>query len=153
MKTFATQWEFNSFVYGILKSFIGPAPALIACFALFGAFYIWFLKNSDDYALLLGVFFLLSPVVNAWYLVLLVPFVALRPSVWGIAAVTVVLVSYATGANLHLANLGGYDHPWWVRPVEIVPILVAFAWDKRFWRRFLAVKTPGHPRPPLGSWR
>lgn len=135
MKTFATQWEFNSFVYGLLKSFIGPAPALIACFALFAAFYVWFLKNSDDYSLLLGMFFLLSPVVNAWYLVLIVPFVALRPSAWGIAAVTVVLVSYATGANLHLANLGGYDHPWWVRPVEIIPIVIALVWDKRFWRQ------------------
>jgi alpha-1,6-mannosyltransferase len=135
MKTFATQWEFNSFAYGMLKNFIGPAPALIACFVLFGAFYVWFLKNSDDYSLLLGVFFLLSPVVNAWYLVLLVPFVAIRPSAWGMAAVTVVLVSYATGANLRLANFGGYDHPWWVRAVEIIPILMALAWDKRIWRR------------------
>jgi hypothetical protein len=78
---------------------------------------------------------LLSPVVNAWYLVLLVPFVALRPSAWGIAAVTVVLVSYSTGANLHLTNLGGYDHPWWVRPMEIIPIVIALVWDKRFRRQ------------------
>lgn len=63
--------------------------------------------------------------VNPWYLVLLVPFFALQPSLWGITAVTTVLPAYCTAANLQLTGMGGVDHPWWVRPLEIVPVLLA----------------------------
>ena len=79
--------------------------------------------------LVLGVFFCWSPIVNPWYLILMAPFVALRPSAWGIAATISVLISYATGLNLGRSDMGPFDHPGWVRPLEIAPVLFGLAYE------------------------
>lgn len=134
--TFASGWEFNSFVFAVLRAWFGGTGGRIACAALFLAFYVWWFRKNAGTALgttlvrgdlLLAALFLISPVVNPWYLVLLVPFLALQPSLWGITAVTTVLLAYCTAANLQLTGMGGFDHPWWVRPLEIVPVLLAAA--------------------------
>jgi alpha-1,6-mannosyltransferase len=132
MMTFASGWEFNSFAFAILRTWLGATGGRIAGMVLFSAFYLWWLRKNAGVAmlrgdLLLAALFLFSPVVNPWYLVLLVPFLALQPGWWGIAAVTTVLLAYCTAANLQLAGLGGFDHPAWVRPLEIGPVLVAAA--------------------------
>lgn len=129
--TFASGWEFNSFVFAVLGSWFGAIGGRIACATLFLAFYVWWFRKNSGAALvrgdlLLAALFLISPVVNPWYLVLLVPFLALQPSFWGITAVTTVLLAYCTTANLQVTSIGGFDHPWWVRPLEIIPVL-AFA--------------------------
>ncbi len=144
MITFASGWEFNSFVFALLSDWFGGIGGRIACAVLFLAFYVWWLlKNAGTVPvrgdLLLAALFLISPVVNPWYLVLLVPFISLQPSVWGITAVTTVLLAYCTAANLQLTGMGGFDHPWWVRPLEIVPVLlagaIAFVLDRRAAKR------------------
>ena len=132
--TFASGWEFNSFAFAVLREWFGGTGGRVACAVLFMAFYVWWFRKNAGTAmgtamvrgdLLLAALFLISPVVNPWYLVLLVPFLALQPSFWGITAVTTVLLAYCTAANLQLTGMGGFDHPWWVRPLEIVPVLLA----------------------------
>jgi hypothetical protein len=76
-----------------------------------------------------GIFFLLSAVVNPWYMLWLLPFVALFPSVTGIAACMVVTLSYAHGLNLNEAGLAPYEHPWWVRPAEIAAVCLGLGVD------------------------
>lgn len=123
---FASEWEFNSFGYGLFAVVAGASAAKLICAVLFVSFYAWAWFRRPDLLradVVLGVFFFLSPVVNPWYLVLLVPFVALRPSAWGIAATVSVLISYATGLNLGRSEMGPFDHPVWVRPLEIAPVL------------------------------
>ena len=132
MITFASGWEFNSFAFAILGAWIGGIGGRIACAALFLAFYVWWFRKNAGTArvrgdLLLAALFLISPVVNPWYLVLLVPFLALHPTIWGITAVTTVLLAYCTAANLQITGMGGFNHPWWVRPLEIIPVLLAWA--------------------------
>ncbi|MEO8127717.1 MAG: hypothetical protein ABJF23_20745 [Bryobacteraceae bacterium] len=132
MMTFASGWEFNSFVFAILGHWLGGTAGRVACAALFLAFYFWWFRKYAGTApirgdLLLAALFLISPVVNPWYLVLLVPFVALHPSPWGITAVSTVLLAYYTASNLQIPGMGGFDHPWWVRPLELVPVLLAAA--------------------------
>lgn len=132
MITFASGWEFNSFAFAVLGAWFGGTGGRIACAALFLAFYAWWFRKNAGTALvrgdlLLAALFLISPVVNPWYLILLVPFIALQPSLWGITAVTSVLLAYCTAANLQLTDMGGFNHPWWVRPLEIVPVLLAAA--------------------------
>jgi hypothetical protein len=127
LTAFLTEWEFNSFGYGVLAAMTGGAIAKVACAGLFLAFYVWAWLRRPDLLrpdVVLGIFFLLAPVVNPWYLTLLVPFVALRPSAWGIAATLSVMVSYATGMNLGRPGMGPFDHPGWVRPLEIAPVLI-----------------------------
>ena len=55
----------------------------------------------------------------------MLPFVALYPTAAAIAALAVVIVAYAHGLNLPGTDLGPYDHPTWVRVVELVTIFVA----------------------------
>ena len=132
LSAFLSEWEFNSFGYGLLAAVVGSSAAKVACGVLFLSFYSWAWWRRPDLLrpdIVLGIFFLLAPVVNPWYLVLLVPFVALRPSASGIAATLSVLLSYATGLNLRHSGLGMFDHPGWVRPLEIAPVLLGLAYD------------------------
>ena len=55
------------------------------------------------------------------------PFVALRPSAMGVAALGLVSLSYVTGLNLGAPGLDNFAHPGWVRPVEYGGIAVAGA--------------------------
>ena len=129
LKTFASDWEFNSTLYGVIGIWTGEQAAKLVCAALFLVFYsiyAWKWKGGvprGDW--IFGVFFLLSAVVNPWYLLWMVPFVALYPTSAGIAALVVVSVAYAHGLNLPGSNLGPYDHPTWVRVVEVFTIFVA----------------------------
>lgn len=129
LKQFAGTWEFNSTLYGVAAIWMGTTAARIVCasiFLIFYAGYAWKWKGDiprGDW--IFGAFFLLSAMVNPWYLLWMLPFVALFPSAAGIAALVIVSVAYAHGLNLPGTNLGAYDHPTWVRVVEVVTIFVA----------------------------
>ena len=132
LTVFAAEWEFNSFVYALLNSVLGSDVAKVLSPALFllTAGGLWKWKNDwfrPD--VIVALVFVFSPVINAWYLVLLAPFVALRPSWWGIAAISAVFLSYVTGLNLGRQDIGQFDHPWWVRPAEAILVLLAVAFD------------------------
>jgi hypothetical protein len=129
LKAFATEWEFNSTLYGVIGIWAGAEAARLICgilFVLLYSLYAWKWKGGiprGDW--IFGVFFLLSAVVNPWYLLWMLPFVALFPTAAGVAALIVVSVAYAHGLNLPGSDLGPYDHPAWVRVVELVTIFVA----------------------------
>ena len=88
--------------------------------------------------ILFGVFLLLSPVTNPWYLLWMLPFVAIRPSVWGYAALAAVSLSYCHGLYLPGSELPAYHHPIWIRPLELAIIGVAIAFEHR--RKLLALR-------------
>jgi hypothetical protein len=129
---FAAEWEFNSLVFALLKTALGFDLAKIVSPLLFVVTAIVLWKWKQDWFrpdVIVALVFLFSPVVNAWYLVLLVPLIALRPSWWGIAAISVVLLSYITGLNMGRQDIGQFDHPWWVRPAEAGLVLLAAAFE------------------------
>jgi len=151
MVTFASGWEFNSFAFAVLAQWLGGTGGRAACGVLFLAFYVWWFRKNAGTApirgdLLLAALFLISPVVNPWYLVLLIPFVALQPSAWGITALTTVLLAYCTAGNLQLTGMGGFDHPWWVRPLEMFPVALAVALSCR-WPSVIQLRQ-AHAVPP-----
>ena len=76
-----------------------------------------------------GVFLVAAPVINAWYLLWLLPFAAVYPSRWAWTASVAVLLSYVTGLNLGDYGMPAYGHPWWVRPLEFGVIGLALLWD------------------------
>jgi len=129
VKEFASSWEFNSTIYGVLSIWMGDAAAKVLCAGLFlivcGAYAAKWNGGVPRGDLLYGLFFLLSAVVNPWYLLWMLPFVALYPSAAGIAAIVVIVLAYVHGLNLPGTDLGPYDHPTWVRVVEVVTIFVA----------------------------
>ncbi len=126
LKAFAATWEFNSFGFGLLRWLVGWDAAKFLSGVLFAAAYIlylWKWRDISHATVLLGIFFLLSPVVNPWYLLIFVPFAALEPAAWSVAATLTIILAYATGSTLQNSGLGPFDHPSWVRPLEVIPVL------------------------------
>ena len=70
--------------------------------------------------------------MNPWYLLWLLPFVALNPTAAGLTALAAVSLSYATGLNLSDPALDNFAHPSWVRPIEYGAVALAAAVD--WWR-------------------
>ena len=128
---FLQEWEFNSFGFAIFEHVLHIPGAKYLGFGIVAALMVLLWrkhwndqpKNFPGNAAW-GVFCLFSPVVNPWYLVSWVPWTALSPERWAIAACLTPLLSYATGNNLPSSGLTGYNHPWWVRPAEIFPVLI-----------------------------
>jgi hypothetical protein len=129
LKAFASDWEFNSTLYGVIGIWTGEQVAKLICGAVFLILYALYASKwkggvpRGDW--IFGAFFLLSAVVNPWYLLWMAPFVALYPTSAGVAALMIVSVAYAHGLNLPGSGLGPYDHPTWVRVVEVFTIFVA----------------------------
>lgn len=136
LSAFLGTWEFNSSLVGLLGMVLAPAPSRAVPLAVAaGLMAVWWwrwrrgLPEEARFDWVLGVQFAASAVVNPWYLLWLVPFVALRPSAAGWAALPAVVLSYATAMNLGIDAAGPYNHPVWVRPVEYGAVVLAFAWD------------------------
>ena len=134
---FARDWEFNSAVFALLKTVLAPPAARVAVGVLFAAFWAAYVLHCirgrqrgiprGDW--LFGVLLLLSPVINPWYLLWLLPFAAVSPSIWAWTASVAVLLSYVTGLNLPDYTLQPYEQPVWARCLEFGLILAALAAD------------------------
>ena len=150
-------WEFNASVFSLTAFAFGPAPARFLCVGLFLLGWGWYaaraLRNaptlpSPEWLIAIpgdriyGLLWLLSPVVNPWYLLWIAPFVAVRPSVWGVTSLAAITLSYATGLRLDRPELGNFEHPVWLRPLEYGLIALAVGIDVgRHRRRSAAART------------
>ncbi len=123
---FGSRWEFNSSLFFGLRPIFGAPTAKLL---LFGGFVIayaaifrrWVRAGAKDawpldsiYALL----FVTAPVLNAWYLLWLFPFVVIDPKAWSVSALAMVSLAYVTGLTTGRPELALYDQPAWVRPLE-----------------------------------
>jgi alpha-1,6-mannosyltransferase len=134
LQAFAQGWEFNSFVFAVVKVLSGDQTARIVCPLLalaFGAWVLWRWWHHrrawpPDLGPLYGVMLLLSPVVNAWYLLWLAPWAALYPAPWRFAAMAAVALSYMTAGTLGFDSLSAYNHPVWVRPLEVGLVVLVY---------------------------
>ena len=132
LRAMAAEWEFNSSVYAVVAALSSPAAARVLCGLAFAAIGIAFFLRWVGAAKsrpsaspdplppgewVYGAFLLLSAVANPWYALWLWPFVAMRPTALGVAALAAVSIAYVTGLNLGDVTLGNFGHPWWLRPV------------------------------------
>ena len=134
---FAREWEFNSALFGLLTIALGAFETKLILGLAFASFWIFYSaryrKSEADtiprgdwiYGALLAV----SPVINPWYLLWLLPFAAIFPTAWAWTASLAVLASYITGLNLNDYAMGPYQQPIWVRPLEFTPIVLAAGYD------------------------
>jgi hypothetical protein len=125
----AALFEFNSTGYAVLAWALGAeagravsGAALVVGVAGLGG--RWWRRGGAIAAVpgaeVLAVVFLFSPVVNAWYLLALLPWAARTPRAWAVAALGAVGLAYVHGLNLPGGVMGGYVHPAWVRPAEVL---------------------------------
>ncbi len=133
---FAEQWRFNAAAFGVLADVFSAEHARLVAGVGLLAFCCWRYRVERRAGnavprgdLLFGALLLLSPVVNPWYLVWLLPFAAIHPSAWAWMASAAVLLSYVTGLNLADVRLGAYEQPVWVRPLEYGLIALALCGD------------------------
>ena len=122
---FARDWEFNASVFALLTPLLPNAAARVICGALFLVAAAWLYirergagGNGPPGDRLYGLLLVLAPVVNPWYLLWVLPFAAIRPSLWAWTASVAVLLSYVTGLNLQDMSLHPFGHPPWVPVVE-----------------------------------
>lgn len=139
---FAKEWQFNSSVYGVMLQWFEPLVVKFMLGVVFLIVYaqlfwrhcqnsIWTIPRGD---IIFGVFFLIAPVVNAWYLLWLLPFAVLYPSIWSWTFSAAVLLSYATGINLDSGRYQPFELPLWVYIIEYGAVLTAIVveyWCKK----------------------
>lgn len=146
LRVMGGDWYFNSPIYlSVIK--LGPTglaqiikTILLLLLGIGAGLYL--LKILRDYIkqqwptptlfrgdLLFGAFLLCLPALNPWYLVWLLPFAVIKPSVCAWTASLMILMSYASGINLNAENLGAYQHPNWVLCIEFGVIFIAFLID------------------------
>ncbi|GAA6154304.1 hypothetical protein [Pseudoteredinibacter isoporae] len=142
--TFAGGWQFNGSIHPLLQSFFHwLSPEYVAtltsllCGLSFLSFYMilgWTFFR-DKTALIprgdwvLGVFFLLAPVVNAWYLIWLLAFATIYPSRWAWVLSVSILFSYITGYTTGSPELDLYQQPLWARVLEYGVVFFAVYFD------------------------
>ena len=86
-----------------------------------------------------GALLAASPVVNPWYLLWLLPFAAVFPSVWSWTASVAILLSYVTGLNMQDYEMHPYAQPLWARWLQFGLILAGLGYDlvRRRWSGFV----------------
>ena len=134
---FARKWEFNSALFGLLTIALGTFESKLILGLAFAAFWIFYAaryrRNGADTIprgdWLYGALLVVSPVINPWYLLWLLPFAAIFPSAWAWTASLAVLISYATGLNLNEYAMQPYQQVVWARPLEFALILLALGYD------------------------
>ncbi len=145
---FAQHWQFNATVFELFRNFLPDLIARGLCLGIFvtGWCYYFYRYHSTHpsnemsydfswtiprFDWIFGVFFLLSPVANPWYMIWLLPFAVLRPSYWAWTLSLVVSLTYVTGINLIESDLNAYEIAKWAYAIEIAAISVALFYDYR----------------------
>ena len=137
---FANNWMFNASLFLLFREIFSDHVARYVCFALFATSYLlyWirFHKCQSRHEIprmdwIFGILFLLSPVLNAWYLVWILPFAVMWPSVWAWTASVVLVFSYAVGLHLPASTLGAYQVAPVAQIIQIVAVGIALFIDNR----------------------
>jgi hypothetical protein len=140
---FLMEWEFNSMFFALLAQASSPLVAKFlgaACVGGLGLTLAYREIRRSRHSpsriiprgdLLFACLFLFAPVINPWYLLWLLPFICAYPSIWGLAALASVSLSYVHGLFLTDGLISPYHHPAWVRPAELVFILLCAALGRR----------------------
>lgn len=140
LQVFVQRWQFNGSLFPLLSQWFEPIAVKVFLAALFLAVYgslfwrhcrgEWQMPRGDW---LFGAFFLVAPVVNAWYLLWLLPFAVLYPRYWSWTASVAVLLSYLVGINFNsVGALPLLGLPGWVILTEYSAVAAAVLFD--LWR-------------------
>ncbi len=137
LQVFALEWEFNSALFGLLATVFPRFDVRLVLglvfVVLWGCYYRSYARREahgiprGDW--LYGALLVVSPVINPWYLLWLLPFAAVFPSAWAWTASAAVLLSYVTFLNLQDYAMDPYAQPVWVRWLEFGLILAAVGYD------------------------
>lgn len=132
-------WLFNAPLYLVLSQWLNITQIKLISAGLLALFCIWqfltYYQRKASISLIeglkgewfYGLLFLCAPVFNPWYLVWLLPFAVIRPSLWAWTISVTALFAYASGINLPNSELQPYAHPSWIMALEYLPVVLAMA--------------------------
>ncbi len=133
---FGSHWEFNAAIYSLLTYVMSGVEAKILCAILLFGIMLYCLRCFRQSSvlnirgdLLIGGLLMLSPVINPWYLLWLLPFAAIQNYTWPWVLSFTVLFSYFSGINSGSDALAAYQLFVWVKPIEYIPVLLAMCYD------------------------
>jgi hypothetical protein len=150
LSAYASKWRFNDSAFGWLYALLAdPAPgwewdddALRAarwlCLAASAGVALWTaLRNDDDLAAacatVMGAYLLLSPTVHPWYVLWVLPFLALRATPAWMAFSWLVLLAYDILVDYRATGL--WQESSAIRWLEYGPVYGLLAWQAlRRWR-------------------
>ena len=122
---FARTFEFNGAAYSLLAA--GGLDKLLirivlGAVALSVLAYAWHrdLNVQETSFLWIGAVLLASPIVHPWYVVWLIPFLALRPRAWAFVWTGTVVLAYWVLTDWRAA--GVWYLPGWVLALEYLPV-------------------------------
>lgn len=152
--TYSASWRFNDGLFGIVAWALGSelaARAVVAAAVL--AIVVQSVRN--DWSLsrtafwVTGTLIVLSPTVHPWYLLWMVPLVALRPSrAWLYLSGSVFLAYYGLATY---RQLGVWPEPWWTKLLIYGPffaLLIVDGWRGSWWQSAWQALTPGSAGQP-----
>ena len=134
---FAREWHFNSSLYTLLRQWFDPVIVKLlsgtAFIFIFSTLFwqhqkasVWKIPRGD---IVFGLFLLIAPVVNAWYLIWLLPFAVLFPAFWSWTFSVTILLSYAIGINLSSTEVAFFEIPLWIILMEYGAVIMAIGID------------------------
>jgi len=133
---FGSNWEFNAAIYSLFTYVMSGVNAKILCAILLFCIMLYCLRCFRQSSvlnirgdLLIGGLLILSPVINPWYLLWLLPFAAMQNYTWPWVFSFTVLFSYFSGINSGSDSLAAYQLFAWVKPIEYIPVFLAVCYD------------------------
>ena len=140
LKAMAQLWLFNAPIYLLLLDYVSPQiikSILLISFSVFWLLYYFnYLQSPKQNSplvprgdILFGVLFICISAFNPWYMIWLLPFAVIYPSIWAWAASAAVLFAYAIGLNLQDSTLEPYQQPTWAVILEFGLIALALVFD------------------------
>lgn len=156
--TYARLWQFNAGLYAVLAAATGPTAAKVVGAAFTLGVVIqsvrngWGLERTAFWVV--GSVLVFAPTVHPWYLLWIVPLLALRPNrAWLYLTGSVFLAYY--GLGLYRAT-GAWPEPWPLKLVIYGPfyvLLLLDAWRGSWWQTAFGVivrrRIPGTARETL----
>ncbi len=157
--TYSASWRFNDGLFAIVAWGVGSeraakavAAAVVLAIVVQSVRNDWSLSRTAFWVT--GTLIVLSPTVHPWYLLWMVPLVALRPSrAWLYLSGSVFLAYYGLATY---RDMGVWPEPWWLRLVIYGPffaLLVVDGWRGSWWQSAWQALTPGSESRPSAAPR
>lgn len=132
LSTYAELWRFNDALFAVLTWLVrspmvakGIAAAIILGLVVGSVRNEWTLERTAFWVT--GAILILSPTVHPWYLLWMVPLVAIRPSrAWLYLTGSVFLAYYGLGAY---RSDGVWPEPLWIKLAIYAPFFVLLIYD------------------------
>ena len=124
--TYARQWRFNDGLYHVLAWIATPtaarfvAAAIVLLIVMQSARNRWDLERAAFW--ITGSILILSPTLHPWYLLWMVPLIAIRPNpAWLYLSGSILLAYYGLGT---FRASGVWPEPWWLKLTIHGPFLI-----------------------------